>query len=93
MSKQIKTNELLCLFDDAAFTIEEFASSAVVDSLRKRSSPLFWSHCDFFAQAVSVTAYHVPISARIESVRHQFHRQLVQITHGMSNSLISPVLF
>lgn len=89
MSKQIKTNELQCLFDDAVVSAKHSATSALsihptVDfSLRSAILP----------ESVLVNADLVSLENQLESVGHQFHRQLVQITYGTYNSLISAVFF
>lgn len=91
MSKQIKTNELQCLFDDAVVSAKHSARAfdppngrATVVNVSLRSA--------IFPESVLVNADLVSLEDQLESVSHQFHRQLVQITYGTYYRLISAVL-
>lgn len=93
MSKQIKTNELQCLFGDAVISakhsatsaLQTFYGSAIMVDLSLRSA--------IFPDSVLVNVDLVSLDDQLESVSHQFHRQLVQITYGTYNSLIRAVFF
>ena len=93
MSKQIKTNELQCLFGDAVVSAKHSATSAL-STLHGSAIMADFSLCSaIFPDPVLVNADLVSLDDQLESVSHQFHRPLVQITYGTSNSLISAVFF
>ena len=83
MSLQIK---LLCLFDDAADAIKGLTLRLII-----RGSEIVNSSGTVvvFFQPFRSLLFRYAISASIVSVRHQFHRQLVQITHSLGSGLIN----
>lgn len=91
MSKQIKTNELQCLFDDAVVSAKH--SPRAFDPPNGRATVVNVSlRSAIFPESVLVNADLVSLEDQLESVSHQFHRQLVQITYGTYYRLISAVL-
>ena len=87
MSKQTK---LLCLFDGASVEMKELTSHSIIHGSEIVNVPFSLSLSFlFFCEPFQSLPILYVISASIASVRHQFHRQLVKITHMMGNGLIN----
>ena len=73
MGKQIKTNELQCLFADAVGSAKH--SAHAFDPPNGRATVIAFSfRSAIFPESVLVNADLVSLEDQLESVRHQFHR-------------------